>query len=99
MDAEFAPVTPGEILRGEFLSGYGLSQGRLARAVGISPNRIAKIVNNRRRISADTAVRLALYFGNSPEFWMTLQAHYDLKIAREKLPAREAERIKAQRAA
>jgi addiction module HigA family antidote len=99
MDDEFAPVTPGELLKEEFLSGYGLSQGRLARAVGISPNRIAEIVNNRRRISADTAVRLALYFGNTPEFWMNLQAHYDLKIAQENLPPQEAERIKAQRAA
>ena len=99
MDDEFAAVTPGEILKEEFLAGYGLSQGQLARAVGISPNRIADIVNNRRRISADTAVRLALYFGNSPEFWMNLQANYDLKIAQGKLPAQEAERIKAQRAA
>jgi antitoxin HigA-1 len=99
MDSEFASVTPGEILKEEFLAGYGLSQNQLARAVGISPNRVAEIVNNRRRISADTAVRLALYFGNSPEFWMNLQANYDLKIARRNLTAQEAERIKAQRAA
>ena len=97
--AEFAPVTPGEILREEFLVEYGLSPGKLARGVGISPNRIAEIVNNRRRISADTAVRLSLYFGNSPEFWMNLQAHYDLKIASRNLPPEEAERIKGQRAA
>jgi len=96
---EFAPVTPGEILKEEFLADYGLSQGRLARAVGISPNRIADIVNNRRRISADTAVRLALYFGNSAEFWMNLQAHHDLKIARQNIAPRECERIKAERAA
>jgi addiction module HigA family antidote len=96
---EFAPVTPGEILKEEFLAHYRLSQGQLARAVGISPNRIAEIINNRRRISADTAVRLALYFGNTPEFWMNLQAHYDLKVARDNLPADEVERIKAQRAA
>jgi len=99
MDGEFEPVTPGEILRDEFLADYGLSQAKLARAVGISPNRIAEIVNNRRRISADTAVRLALYFGNSAEFWMNLQAHYDLKIAQHNLTPQEAERIKAQRAA
>ena len=97
--AEFAPVTPGEILKEEFLVEYGLSQGKLARGVGISPNRIAEIVNNRRRITADTAVRLSLYFGNSPEFWMNLQAHYDLKIASLNLPPEEAERIKGQRAA
>ncbi len=99
MEDEFAPVTPGEILKEEFLDGYGLSQGRLARAIGISPNRITEIINNRRRISADTAVRLALYFGNSPEFWMNLQASYDLKLAQGNLSAAEAERIKAQRAA
>jgi len=56
---EFAPVTPGEMLKDEFLAEYRLSQSRLARAVGISPNRIAEIVNNRRRITADTALRLA----------------------------------------
>jgi addiction module HigA family antidote len=99
MNDEFASVTPGEILREEFLADYGLSQAQLARAVGISPNRIAEIVNNRRRISADTALRLALYFGNSPEFWMNLQASHDLKIAQINLTAQEAERIKAQRAA
>jgi addiction module HigA family antidote len=99
MDDEFAAVTPGEILKEEFLTGSGLSQGRLARAVGISPNRIAEIVSNRRRITADTALRLALFFGNSPEFWMNLQAHYDLKIASRNLPPEEAKRIKEQRAA
>ena len=72
VDDEFAPVTPGEVLKDEFLAGYGLSQNQLAKAIGISPNRIAEIVNDRRRITADTAVRLAIYFGNSPEFWMNL---------------------------
>ncbi len=71
---EFAPITPGQILKEEFLTEYGLSQNKLAKAIGISPNHIAKIVNNRRRITADTALRLSLYFGNSPEFWMNLQA-------------------------
>src|SRR6266702_8678588 len=96
---EFAPITPGEILKEEFLTGYDLSQGALARAVGISPNRITEIINNRRRITADTALRLALYFGNSPEFWMNLQANYDLKIAHRNLKAADAKRIKARRAA
>ena len=97
--ADFAPVTPGEILKEEFLAEYGLSQNRLAKAIGISPNRIAEIVNNRRRITADTALRLALYFGDSPEFWMNLQANYDLKIARRGLTPEDARRIKAERAA
>lgn len=96
---EFAPVTPGEMLKEEFLSAYGLSQSQLARAIGISPNRIAEIVNNRRRITADTALRLSLYFANSPEFWMNLQSHYDLKMAQRNLKPEDAKRIKAVRAA
>ena len=95
----FAPVTPGEMLKEEFLEEYGLSQNQLAKAVGISPNRIAEIVNNRRRITADTALRLGLYFGNSPEFWLNLQTHYDLKTARQKLDPKDAQRIKSSRAA
>jgi antitoxin HigA-1 len=96
---EFAPVTPGEMLKDEFLAEYGLSQNRLAKAIGISPNRIAEIVSNRRRITADTALRLSLYFGNSAEFWMNLQTHYDLKMARRNLKPEEVNRIRAQRAA
>lgn len=96
---EFAPVTPGEMLKEEFLKEYGLSQNRLARAVGISPNRIAEIVNERRRITADTAIRLALFFGNSAEFWMNLQARYDIKEARRNLKPDIVRRIKSQRAA
>jgi antitoxin HigA-1 len=95
----FEAVTPGEMLKEEFLAEYGLSQNALAKAIGISPNRIAEIIHNRRRITADTAVRLALYFGNSPEFWMNLQTHYDLKIAQRDLSPDEARRIKARRAA
>jgi addiction module HigA family antidote len=98
-DDEFAPVTPGEMLREEFLREYGLSQNQLAQAIGISPNRIAEIVNNRRRITADTALRLGLYFGNTPEFWLNLQTHHDLKLARRELSAEDAARIMAHRAA
>jgi addiction module HigA family antidote len=98
-DDEFAPVTPGEMLKDEFLAEYRLSQNRLAKAVGISPNRIAEIVNNRRRITADTAVRLGLYFDTTAEFWINLQSRYDLKIARRQIEPEEADRIRAQRAA
>lgn len=97
--SEFSPVTPGEMLKEEFLAAYDLSQSQLAKAIGISPNRIAEIVNNRRRITADTALRLGLFFGNSPEFWMNLQAHYDLKMARQNLKPEDAKRIKSLRAA
>src|SRR5207237_6850767 len=96
---EFAPVTPGDMLKEEFLAEYGLSQSQLAKAIGISPNRIAEIVNNRRRITADTALRLSLYFGNSPEFWLNLQTCYDLKVARQNLKPEDAKRIKPLRAA
>ncbi len=96
---EFSPVTPGAMLKEEFLAAYDLSQSRLAKAIGISPNRIAEIVNNRRRITADTALRLSLYFGNSPEFWLNLQSHYDLKKARRNLKPGDAKRIQAVRAA
>jgi antitoxin HigA-1 len=98
-ESEFAPVTPGDMLKEEFLAQYGLSQNKLAKAIGISPNRIAEIISNRRRITADTALRLGLYFGNSPEFWMNLQTHYDLKVARRSLKPEDAKRIKSRRAA
>ncbi len=98
MKDEFAPVTPGEMLKQEFLKEYSLSQNQLAKAIGISPNRIAEIVHNRRRITADTALRLGLYFGNSPEFWLNLQTHYDLKMARKSLKPEAVKRIKSQRA-
>src|ERR1035438_9971748 len=86
------------MLKEEFLAEYGLSQNQLAKAIGISPNRITEIVNNRRRITADTALRLSLYFGNSPEFWMNLQTHYDLKMARQILMQKTsgASRLNAQ---
>src|ERR1700761_1114943 len=98
-EKEFAAITPGEMLKEEFLLPYGLSQNQLARKIGISPNRTTEIVNNRRRITADTALRLSLFFGNSAEFWMNLQSHYDLKMARRSIKAEVAKRIKAQRAA
>jgi addiction module HigA family antidote len=79
--------------------GVGPAQNRLAKAIRISPNRIAEIVNNRRRITADTALRLALYFGNTPEYWLNLRTHYDLTMARQNLPPDEAKRMKRHRAA
>jgi addiction module HigA family antidote len=95
---EFAPVTPGEMLKEEFLAEYGLSQNQLAQAIGISPNRIAEIVNNRRRITADTALRLGLYFGNSPEFWLNAQRAVDLWEA-AKTAGSKIEKISPLRAA
>jgi len=99
MKKEFAPVTPGEMLKEEFLAEYRLSQNQLAKVIGISPKGIAEIVHNCRRITADTAVRLGLYFGNSAEFRLNLQTRYDLKMARKNLRPEAVKRIKAQRAA
>ncbi len=95
-EALLDPVSPGEILQEEFLVPLALSQARLAAAMRVSPNRIAEIVYNRRRITADTALRLGLVFRTSPEFWLNLQTHYDLDVARDPISADEAREIEAQ---
>ncbi|MHB1431730.1 MAG: HigA family addiction module antitoxin [Streptosporangiaceae bacterium] len=79
------PVTPGEVLLEEFLLPLGLSQYRLAKAIGVPARRINEIVHGHRRISADTALRLARYFGTSERFWLNLQARYDLEIEKDRL--------------
>jgi addiction module HigA family antidote len=99
MTDDFSPVTPGEMLAEEFLAEYGLSKAQLAEAIGVPVRRLSDIVANRRRIDGDTALRLSLFFGNSPEFWMNLQTRYDLKMASHKLGPAEAKRIKSRRAA
>ena len=78
-------IHPGEVLLEEFLGPMGISQNRLARDIGVSPRRINEIVHGNRAVSADTALRLARYFGSSEAFWMGLQADYDLEEARERL--------------
>ncbi len=79
-------IAPGEILGEEFMQPFKLSGNALAAALRVPPNRIMAILKNRRGITADTALRLAQYFGNSPEFWMNLQQNYELDRARrEKL--------------
>ena len=80
-----APVHPGEILLEEFLRPLGVSQYQLAKAVDVPARRINEIVHGQRRISADTALRLARYFGTSERFWMNLQARYDLEVEKDKL--------------
>lgn len=79
------PITPGEILEEEFLKPLGLSQNKLARDIDVPPGRINDIVNGRRGISSDTALRFAIYFGMTPEFWVNLQSRYDLKISKRDL--------------
>ena len=79
--ARRAPIHPGKILLEEFLSDYGVTSYALAKAIGVPTNRVTGIVNGDRSITADTALRFARFFGNSPEFWMNLQMHYDLEVA------------------
>ena len=79
------PVHPGEVLLEEFLKPLGMSQSRLALDIGVHPRRINEIVLGKRSITADTALRLARYFGNSPQFWLGLQMDYDLDVAEDLL--------------
>jgi len=81
-DDTLAPVPPGEILLEEFMTPLGVSQNRLARDIDVPVSRIAGIVKGERAITADTALRLARFFGTSPEIWMNLQTDYDLRAAR-----------------
>ena len=78
-------IHPGQILLQEFLIPMEISQNRLARDIGVPPRRINEIVHGKRAVTADTALRLARYFGTSEAFWMGLQADYDLEEARERL--------------
>ncbi|NEX22372.1 HigA family addiction module antidote protein [Thiorhodococcus mannitoliphagus] len=81
-------VHPGEVLLEEFLTPMGISQNGLARNLGVPPRRINEIVHGQRAVTADTALRLARYFGTSEGFWMGLQADYDLEEARKRLGER-----------
>ncbi|OAH31685.1 XRE family transcriptional regulator [Corynebacterium stationis] len=76
------PIHPGEILLEDFINGFGITQNKLAVSIGVPPRRINEIVHGKRGITADTAIRLARYFGTSEEFWMNLQSNYELRIER-----------------
>jgi addiction module HigA family antidote len=80
MTNKMRPIHPGEILKGE-LEELNLSANVFAKALGVPTNRITAILNEQRGISADTALRLALFFGSTPDFWMSLQSSYDVKVA------------------
>lgn len=84
-DTKLSPVHPGEILAEEFLSPLEISQYRLAKDISVPPRRINEIVHGKRSISADTALRLARYFGTSERFWLNLQAHFDLEVEKDRL--------------
>lgn len=85
MTKQFGPVHPGEILKEDFLPEYGLKPYGLAKALGVSRNRIERLVRCEVSITADTALRLGRYFGTSPEMWMNMQRKHDLEIAKIKL--------------
>lgn len=91
-DTTLPPVHPGEVLLTEFLQPMDLSQYRLAKDISVPPRRINEIVHGKRSVTADTALRLARYFGTSDRFWLNLQTSYDLDVERDRLGERlEAE--------
>lgn len=85
---KMAPVHPGEILLEEFLKPMGITQYRLAKEISVPPRRINEIIHGTRAVSADTALRLGRFFGMSPQFWMNLQAQYDLAVETDRLAGR-----------
>ena len=85
MTRKLKRITPGEILLMEFLKPLGISQSKLARDLNVPVRRVNDIVRGQRAITPDTALRLAVYFNMTPEFWMNLQSHYDLKLAKQNL--------------
>lgn len=85
---KLAPIHPGEILLEELLKPLDLSQNRLALSIGVHPRRINEIVLGKRRVTAETALRLARYFDTTPQFWLGLQADYDLDVASDELGER-----------
>ncbi len=92
-----SPIHPGDILKEEFMVPLGLSSNALALAIGVPGNRISEIVAGRRAITADTALRLSRYFGLSPEYWIDLQGHYDLRAAQIEAERRGSDLAKALR--
>jgi addiction module HigA family antidote len=87
------PIHPGEILQEEFLGPLGISQYRVSKDIGVPPRRINEIVQGKRAITADTALRLARYFGTSERFWLNLQARYDLEVEKDRLGERLLEEV------
>jgi addiction module HigA family antidote len=85
MAKKIAPIHPGEILLEEFLKPLGVSQYRLAKSIGVPPRRVNEIVLGKRGISADTALRLGMYFRTSPQLWLNLQSRHDLEVEKDRL--------------
>jgi addiction module HigA family antidote len=92
MEDKLAPIHPGEILLEEFLKPMGITQYRLAKDINVPPRRINEIIQGKRAITPDTALRLSCYFGLSERFWLNLQTHYDLEVEKDRL----ADRLKTE---
>ena len=95
---KFDPVHPGVVLAEEFLKGLRTTQYRLAKGIAVPPRRINEIVQGKRGITADTALRLGKFFGMEAQFWMNLQSHYDLEVAKDTIAGKldnEVEVLKA----
>jgi addiction module HigA family antidote len=92
---EIPPIHPGEILIEEYLKPMGISQYRLAKDINVDPRRINEIIHGQRSITADTALRLARYFGTSERFWLNLQSRYDLELQKMELGDRLEKEVKA----
>lgn len=88
------PIHPGEILLEDFLEPMGISQYKLSKDISVPPRRINEIVQGKRSISADTALRLSRYFGLSERFWLNLQSRYDLEVEKDKLDVRLAKEVR-----
>ncbi len=87
------PIMPGEILRDDFMEPMGISMNQMSRDIAVPPNRISEIINGKRGITADTALRLERYFGIEAQFWLNLQSEYDLRIIKRKIGADIEQRI------
>ena len=87
-ETKLPPIHPGEVLNEEFLAPMDITQYRLAKSIGVDPRRIHSIVHGQRSITAETALLLPRFFGNSPGFWMGLQAQYDLEVTQDRLSER-----------
>src|ERR1035437_6015974 len=98
MPKKLPPIHPGEHLK-EFMDDFGLTMNQLAKALHVPANRITAIVNGTRGITAETALRLARYFGTSAQMWINMQGHYDLQVARDKFEAALLEEIQPRAAA
>ena len=88
------PIHPGDILKEEFLDEMGITQYKLSKEISVPPRRINEIIHGKRSITANTALRLGRYFGVSPQFWINLQAHYDLEVELDKLGPKLEKEVK-----